>query len=168
MDNYPEIKKVERERNRKAIFYSAGAIGVIGLVILAINIFHKPDADVACKLQPFRQDQAASLVEEGAVIAFERNGGANCIDELYAIYPDGRIAGDNGIATNRKAGNSTTSTRIAFLYCRAQSGLPTICIRLPTSHVVFVITISQLLYMKVRKRQWKQSMVEQMLLQNIG
>jgi hypothetical protein len=35
-------------------------------------------------------------VKTGAVIAYERNGGSNCIDELYAIYPDGRIVGDNG------------------------------------------------------------------------
>ena len=31
----------------------------------------------------------------GAAIVYERNGGVNCIDELYAIYPDGRITGDN-------------------------------------------------------------------------
>jgi hypothetical protein len=30
------------------------------------------------------------------VIAYERNGGPRCIDELYAIYPDGRIVGDDG------------------------------------------------------------------------
>ena len=41
-------------------------------------------------------------MEEGAVIAFERNGGANCIDELYAIYPDGRIEGDNGTQQIKK------------------------------------------------------------------
>ena len=35
-------------------------------------------------------------MKDGAVIAYERNGGANCIDELYGIYPDGRIVGDNG------------------------------------------------------------------------
>ena len=26
----------------------------------------------------------------------ERNGGAACIDELFAVYPDGRIVGDDG------------------------------------------------------------------------
>ena len=31
------------------------------------------------------------------MIAYERNGGANCIDEVYGIYPDGRIVGDNGV-----------------------------------------------------------------------
>jgi hypothetical protein len=33
---------------------------------------------------------------EGAVITYERNGGPNCIDELYAIYQDGRIVGNDG------------------------------------------------------------------------
>ncbi len=37
-----------------------------------------------------------SLVEGGAVIVYERNGGAGCVDELFAIYPDGRIVGDDG------------------------------------------------------------------------
>ena len=50
----------------------------------------------ACQLKPFRQDQAATLMKAGAVITYERNGGAQCVDELYAIYPDGRIAADNG------------------------------------------------------------------------
>ena len=52
--------------------------------------------NTACQLKPFRQDQAAGLMQAGAVIAYERNGGGSCIDELYGIYPDGRITGDNG------------------------------------------------------------------------
>jgi hypothetical protein len=38
----------------------------------------------------------------GAVIAYERNGGSGCVDELYAIYPDGRIVADNGAQTIEK------------------------------------------------------------------
>lgn len=91
----PGDKESRKKRNRRGLIYSACTIGVIGLIILAVNIFHKPAADAACTLKPFRQDQAAGLMETGAVIAFERNGGAKCIDELYAIYPDGRITGDN-------------------------------------------------------------------------
>jgi hypothetical protein len=34
-------------------------------------------------------------VESGAVLVYERNGGFSSIDELYAIYSDGRIVGDN-------------------------------------------------------------------------
>ncbi len=47
-----------------------------------------------CTWLPYRQDQAKALIEKGAVIVYERNGGSNCIDELYAIYPDGLIVGD--------------------------------------------------------------------------
>ncbi len=55
-----------------------------------------PTAASGCQLKPFRQEAAAALVKDGAVIAYERNGGSGCIDELYAIYPDGRIVADDG------------------------------------------------------------------------
>ncbi len=35
-------------------------------------------------------------MQGGAVIVYERNGGLKCVDELYAIYPDGKVTGDNG------------------------------------------------------------------------
>lgn len=35
-------------------------------------------------------------MKDGAVIVYERNGGVSCLDELYAIYSDGRITGDDG------------------------------------------------------------------------
>jgi hypothetical protein len=50
-----------------------------------------------CPLKPFRQDVAESLISGGAVIAYERNGGPRCIDEVYGIYPDGLIVGDDGV-----------------------------------------------------------------------
>lgn len=89
-------KESRKKRSRRAFYYSIAMIGIVGLLFLAINIFEKPAADIACQLKPFRQDQATLLMKDGAVIAFERNGGADCIDELFAIYPDGRIVGDNG------------------------------------------------------------------------
>ena len=56
----------------------------------------------ACTLKPFRQDHAAALITGGAVIAYERNGGSACVDELYAVYPDGRVTADNGTQTVEK------------------------------------------------------------------
>jgi galactofuranose transport system permease protein len=53
----------------------------------------------ACARKEFRQDRATVLMQEGAVVAFERNGGQTCIDELYAIYPDGRVVSDYGDKT---------------------------------------------------------------------
>jgi ribose/xylose/arabinose/galactoside ABC-type transport system permease subunit len=89
-------------RNRRRLLFG-GAIIVIALAVLAINVIQQPGGSVAstpqsraCQLKPYRQDQAASLMEAGAVLTYERNGGPNCIDELYAIYPDGRIVGDDG------------------------------------------------------------------------
>jgi simple sugar transport system permease protein len=97
------------KRNRRLLFIggTVGAIVAIVLAVFVINSFQStagasaintpPPAEAACQFKPFRQDQAANLMKEGAVIAYERNGGPNCIDELYAIYPDGRIVGDDGI-----------------------------------------------------------------------
>ena len=53
-------------------------------------------ANTGCEVKAFRQDKATSLMTGGAVIAYERNGGAACIDQLYSVYPDGRIVGDDG------------------------------------------------------------------------
>jgi ribose/xylose/arabinose/galactoside ABC-type transport system permease subunit len=64
-----------------------------------------------CKIKDFRQVQAADLMNEGAVVALERNGGSTCIDELYAIFPDGRIVSDYGDKTaksNISAADVTT------------------------------------------------------------
>jgi simple sugar transport system permease protein len=58
--------------------------------------------NLTCQLKPFRQEQAANLIKGGAILAYERNGSENCVDELYAIYPDGRIIGDNGITKIEK------------------------------------------------------------------
>ncbi len=75
-----------------ALFSNSGSINsVIGT------------ADVKrCTLQPFRQELVPGLIEDGAIIVYERNGGPKCVDELYAIYPDGRITGDNGVTTVEK------------------------------------------------------------------
>jgi simple sugar transport system permease protein len=85
-------------RYRQMLYYGGGALAVVVLAILATKLLSRPDTTTGdCELKPFRQDQAASLIKDGAVITYERNGGKNCIDELYAVYPDGRIVGDNGV-----------------------------------------------------------------------
>ena len=48
-------------------------------------------------MAPFREDEAANLVEDGAVIVYHRTAGPQCVDELFAIYPDGRITGSDGV-----------------------------------------------------------------------
>ena len=95
-----------RARNRQWLLFGGGAIAVIVAAALAYAVFGNSSqgsvvnsqvtTSGTCQLKPFRKDQAASLTKAGAAIAYERNGGNSCIDELYAIYPDGRITGDNG------------------------------------------------------------------------
>ncbi len=95
-------KSSRPRQTRQVLFFAGGGIVVVALAIFAFSSLqpHSSNASTpetaACQLQPFRQDQAAGLLKEGAVIAYERNGGAACIDEIYAVYPDGRIVGDDG------------------------------------------------------------------------
>jgi len=97
-------KRRSRWRDRRVLI---GA-GVVVIAFVAIQVFgyvqgpqnsggpSASSAPVGCQLKAFRQDQATTLASGGAVITYERNGGTNCIDELYAIYADGRIVADNG------------------------------------------------------------------------
>ncbi len=55
-----------------------------------------------CEVVPFREEDAANLIKDGAVIAYHRTAGPDCVDELFAIYPDGRIVGDNGVSKAEK------------------------------------------------------------------
>ena len=90
-------------RRRRALAYGGSAlVGFIVLAVVAGNAISGGAGPAAtseaehCERKPFRQDQSAALVDDGAVIAYERNGGPNCIDEVYAVYADGRIVGDDG------------------------------------------------------------------------
>jgi ribose/xylose/arabinose/galactoside ABC-type transport system permease subunit len=98
-----ENKFNSAKRRQKWLLYGGIAIVVIIMAVIVFNRINNTNISNAaaaksseCQLKPFRQDQAANLIKDGAVIAYERNGGALCIDELYGIYPDGRIVGDNG------------------------------------------------------------------------
>jgi hypothetical protein len=100
---------------RRRRLLTLGGSGVVVLIILGMIVVNAiqgqlgigpagaPTPDTtSCELQPFRRDVAAGFMEDGAVVAYERNGGPNCIDEVYAIYPDGRILGDDGVNTIEK------------------------------------------------------------------
>jgi ribose/xylose/arabinose/galactoside ABC-type transport system permease subunit len=77
-----------------AIFVAAQALGWIGGGSNTRG--GKPPVAAGCEPRPFRQDQAATLAKDGATIVYERNGGPACIDELFAVYPDGKVVGDDG------------------------------------------------------------------------
>jgi simple sugar transport system permease protein len=102
--------KDSREAIRRRRWVYAGA-AVVVLAAIVVSFFSKngglsaaigtPPAS-SCTLQPYRQDLAPGLLAEGAVVVYERNGGPNCVDEMYAVYPDGRITGDDGTITIEK------------------------------------------------------------------
>jgi len=89
-------------RGRQRVALAVGA--VIVLIIIGILIVPKyvmtPTESTSeteqCEIKPFRKDEAATLIEEGAVIAYHRLAGPNCIDEMYTIFPDGLVIGNNG------------------------------------------------------------------------
>jgi galactofuranose transport system permease protein len=95
------------------VVLAAQALGVIGL-----GQGGTPAATGAtgCTLKASRQDQAATLAQGGAAIVYERNGGGSCVDELYAIYPDGRITADNGTQTvDKQATAEDVATLLAAI-----------------------------------------------------
>jgi len=99
-------------RRRLLAFGGSGAVVLVIVALIVVNVIQNsagdgsdvgiPTTTSACELQPYRRDMAAEFVEDGAVVVYERNGGPHCIDELYAIYPDGRIVGDDGVNTVEK------------------------------------------------------------------
>jgi len=94
-------------RRRRLLTLGGVAIVAVVLIALVLSAILKPSGGGAvdttattgsarCEMRPFRQAEAEVAMETGAVVTYERNGGPNCIDELYFIYPDGRIVGDDG------------------------------------------------------------------------
>jgi ribose/xylose/arabinose/galactoside ABC-type transport system permease subunit len=95
-------------RSRRLLWLAGGGVAIVAIVVAGLLINRARQASLTtsggvatpvvagCQLKPYRQEQAAALMKDGAILAYERNGGPTCLDEVYAIYPDGRIVGDNG------------------------------------------------------------------------
>ena len=49
-----------------------------------------------CRQSDSRDDDSAQMQADGAVIVFQKFGGSGCVDQLFGLYPDGRIVGDDG------------------------------------------------------------------------
>jgi galactofuranose transport system permease protein len=111
-----EFSKILR-RTRKTFVYSGGVLSAIVLFVLGVDAF-MPDISTRCVLKPFQQDKAAALIDSGAVIVYEHNGGAACVDEMYAIYPDGKITAEEGVNSLEK---QATSTEVKNLISGIQS-----------------------------------------------
>ena len=88
--------------------YLAGAAVVVVAVIgvsLVGPLTTSPESSVdgngqaasgACQAGEARADEAAALQADGAVIVFEKAGGSRCVDQLFGVFPDGRVVGDDG------------------------------------------------------------------------
>jgi ribose/xylose/arabinose/galactoside ABC-type transport system permease subunit len=116
---------------RRQLVWAAGGIAVIVILAAGSVINRARSSSLAtagtsaapvagCSLKAYRQDQAAALIQGGAIVAYERNGGPGCIDELYAIYPDGRIVGDDG--ANKLEKQLTTADVATLLTTIADRG----------------------------------------------
>jgi hypothetical protein len=69
----------------------------LGLVLaLAACDKSTPTPEVECTVVPIKADAAQEGVADGAFVVYERMGGRECLDEVWNIYPDGRIVGENG------------------------------------------------------------------------
>jgi len=90
----------DRWRDRRVFIGAAVVVGIF-LAVQVVGAIRGPStsgppAATGCSLKSLRANQAAGLAKDGAVIVYERNGGSSCIDELFAIYADGKIVGDDG------------------------------------------------------------------------
>jgi ribose/xylose/arabinose/galactoside ABC-type transport system permease subunit len=102
----------EIRQKQQRLVYGLGAVTVFALVaIVSIAQFGQtstaetPEA-AQCVVTPFREQEATDLVKNGAVIVYHRTAGPACVDELYAIYPDGRITGTDGVTQVEKQVNA--------------------------------------------------------------
>jgi ribose/xylose/arabinose/galactoside ABC-type transport system permease subunit len=85
---------------RRSTRYAVGVIGVVAAGLFTVNvlfpfIFPK-QVTQTCSAKPMRTEQFQALIDDGAVIVYEVNGGNNCIDDLSAIYDTGKITTDDG------------------------------------------------------------------------
>ena len=58
------------------------------------------------------QKNADDGVAAGAVIVYERSGGNDCVDDVWSIYPDGRIAGVSG---SKQASATVTAEEVSAM-----------------------------------------------------
>jgi hypothetical protein len=74
-----------------------------------------PTAPPACAEIPAAtfQKNADDGVAAGAMIVYERSGGMDCVDDVWSIYPDGRIVGVSG--SKQATGTMTAQEASAML-----------------------------------------------------
>ncbi len=94
------VRSPAQRRHRLVIALGAAVVlivvGVAAILQLRQASSTKTTESVQCQVAPFRDAEATELVQAGAVVVYQRTAGPDCVDELYVIYPDGRITGSTG------------------------------------------------------------------------
>jgi ribose/xylose/arabinose/galactoside ABC-type transport system permease subunit len=94
------LAAARRRQRRQAIIWGTVVIVVVSGIIFVPSFVSdngsKTLVAVSCEVAPFREAEAESFIADGAVIVYNRTAGTRCVNELYAIYPDGRIIADDG------------------------------------------------------------------------
>jgi simple sugar transport system permease protein len=100
------VGAVAKRRTQLRLALGAGVLLVV--VVAGVSISRSgsvasvdTSASAPCVVE-FRKADADNLIQGGAVMAYQRVAGPQCVDELYAIYPDGRITGTDGVNTVEK------------------------------------------------------------------
>jgi ribose/xylose/arabinose/galactoside ABC-type transport system permease subunit len=96
----PQALVAARLRRRRQVLVGSGVVVLVALAIIFVPQIRNGNGTetvvgTVCEVAPFREEEAASFLADGAVIVYNRTAGTACVDELYAIYPDGRIFADN-------------------------------------------------------------------------
>ncbi len=94
---------VSARRKQQRLFVGLGAAFVLGIAGLILVMQTRPavtaetQENTQCIVEPFREQEAADLIEKGAVIVYHRTAGPQCADDLFAFYADGKITGTDGV-----------------------------------------------------------------------
>jgi branched-subunit amino acid ABC-type transport system permease component len=101
-----DIETARLKRRRLACGFGLACILVLGSIFIVPRL--SPDSAKAtaettqCNVKPFREAEAEGLIQDGAAIVYHRTAGPQCIDELFAIFPDGRVVANDGVKTIEK------------------------------------------------------------------
>ena len=99
---------LEERKKRQRYVYAVAIILVLAILSSIVISSLRPESAIStvenaqCDVKPFRDGEATSLLKDGAALIFNRTAGPQCVDELYAIYPDGRIIGNDTVNTVEK------------------------------------------------------------------
>jgi len=92
----------ENRKRKRLLFGLAGVTVLVIVVFLSISSLNPSRGEetpitAQCEVKPFREVEAEDLIKDGAVIVYHRTAGPQCVDDFFAIYPDGKIIGDDGV-----------------------------------------------------------------------